>query len=99
MGASMPASRIRAMFARRASASIVQPPASMARATSGSPQTHFVTPATAMPWRAQSSVTATALARIFSQSASILIAAIFLLSGSVRDARTPIFAVWRYCTT
>ena len=60
MGASMPASRMRATLARRESASIVQPPASMARATSGSPQQHFVTPATSMPCVAHSSTTARA---------------------------------------
>ena len=96
MGASMPAARIRATLSRRESASIVQPPASMARAMSGSPQQHLVAPATSMPCAAQSCVTASALARMRSQSTSILMAR----RSSLRErcgGRGA--ALTRYCTT
>ena len=70
--ASIPAARNRSMLSRRESANIEQPPANMARAISGSPQTHFVTPATEIPWLEQSSTTASAFRLIRVQSATIL---------------------------
>jgi hypothetical protein len=58
----------------RDSAIVRTPPARIARAISGSPQTHFVTAVTAMPWRRQRSTVARVFVAIFSRSATILIA-------------------------
>ncbi len=65
--------RSRRMLSRRDSASLGTPPASIARAMSGSPQQHLVTPATWMPCWAHMATTASALRRMPSQSTSILI--------------------------